>query len=120
MLSWEAIAGATHGQHTVTLRWPTPAQASILSDSAYASLYGPIAADWKNWPSAIGALNLPDVPGIPAGSPFIHGSGDGCTAISGLPFPSNPNPTGLVIDFRNANTPVVNEVGSAVASTACP
>ena len=117
---WRPVPGAPADAHTITFRWPTPDNASILSDTASPGLYGPLAADWRKWPTAAGALSVPDVPGIPTGAAFIRNSGDGCIAIPGLPLPSNPDPTGLVVDLRNASAPVVKEIPDAAVAGACP
>jgi hypothetical protein len=111
---------APPSSHTVQFRWPELTRPSVIQDASALGLFDPIALGrpYGNWPTAFGHVFAPDSPG-----PFntlMQNFGNGCFTVSGFPTPSDPNPMGLLVDFRNLAAPVVSDRRTSDLGTLCP
>jgi hypothetical protein len=114
---WRATGPPT--SHKVTFRWlASEREANIISDTGAPTVFGPLNSLPEGWPTALGHITAPDVPG--GAGELLHSSGSGCFTLAGVPTPSNPNPTGLFVDLRNAGSPNITEPPSSTLAGLCP
>lgn len=118
-IEWVPTGPATI--HTVTFRFTGDAlqQGSILGDTGATDIFGPLLADPEKWPTALGHVTTPDLPGT---SPveLLHSTGSGCFTMRGLPSSGATDPPGLLVDLRIASAAVVAERLSSTLVTVCP
>ena len=115
---WKST-GAPISSHTVTFRWPVVNGGSILGDTGAPGLFDPSAlgASPDKWPTALGHVSAHDGPGA---SPLIRNSGAGCFTVAGFPTSLDPDPWGLLVDFRNLDNPHVQNVPTSRLVALCP
>jgi hypothetical protein len=119
-MSGQLVAGPPTS-HAVKFRWRSPelGDPQVVEDSLAPGLYSVLARNTSFWPTALGHVFAPEVPG--AGTDIIRSKGSGCLTMAGLPVPGVPDPGGLLVDLRDATNPIVTELNSAAELVAaCP
>lgn len=117
--NWMPSAAPT--KHTVTFRWPVVDGAAIQGDSAAPALFAPalLGAAPIDWPTAMGNVSANEG-AVPIAGQLVRNSGNGCFTVSGYPTSIDPDPTGLLVDFRNPSAPVVDDRPSSALGALCP
>ena len=115
--NWHAIGPPTF--HTVTFQWDgaNHGQSQILTDSGAALTFGPLAADWAKWPTALGHVTAPDA-GV--ATELLHSNGSGCFSLAGLATGAQPDPVGLLVDLRDSKAPSIVELRTSALAASCP
>jgi Glycine zipper len=111
---------APPSNHTVQFRWPELTRSSVIRDASALTLFDPVAlgGPYQNWPTALGHVFAPDIPG--ASNTLMRNSGKGCFTVAGFPTPTDQNPMGLLVDFRNLAAPIVSDRRTNELGTLCP
>jgi hypothetical protein len=114
------VATDTGSGHLVSFRWwsANKVDGNIISDTGAPGVFGPLALAYTQWPTAAGHVTAPDVSG--ADGALLRSSGDGCFTLAGFPTRADSNPTGLVVDLRDAKAPRVEQPLTATLATRCP
>jgi hypothetical protein len=114
------IPTAPPTQHTVSFRWPQVDAASIVDDTGAPGLFSPtgLGGPPRTWPAALGHVSAHGIVGASAG--LMRNPGNGCFTLAGYPTPADPNPLGLLVDFRDPKAPVVQDSRTSDLATLCP
>ena len=110
---------APPSKHAVSFQWPFVNGTAILGDTGAPNLFDPAAlgAPFKDWPTALGHVSAPDI--AAASNTLIRSVGSGCFTVAGFPTPSDPDPMGLFVDFRDLAAPIVTDRLTSALPTLC-
>jgi hypothetical protein len=113
------VATDTGSSHDVTFRWlgRSSGDAQILDDTGAPALYATLGKPYDTWPTAMGHVTAPDVPG--ASSELLRSSGNGCFTLAGLLTVADSNPSGLLVDLRVAAAPRVETIPTTKLAGRC-